>query len=91
MDKLDELLLIPDEQKRQKALLEHARSLRLSIAKAKNVDGSLSEEKLAILIFDSQKNKRNSRYQNLGFLGIGIFLAAVFGMLVILAMKIVKG
>lgn len=83
MSKLEEILDIPDGQKRLEALIEYASALKINYRKAKKPDGNISENELAVLIYDVEKSRKSSIFQNFGLVLGGIFLiimvaAAIF-------------
>ncbi len=66
MNKLDELLSIPNEEQRRAALIQYAKFLDVNPYEAVNHDGKLVEEKLVVMIHDGQlsqkKGQKSDRY-----------------------------
>jgi len=76
MNQLDQLLNIPDPQRRIESLIKYARSLGIDPIQAQNSRGQYNEEKLAILIFDTTHNIRLDKRKNWHFAS-GAFVFAV--------------
>lgn len=76
MNKLEELLFIPDAEERHKALVTYAKSLNADPLKARDHHGEYSEEKLAILIFDAYHKRQKSRVYDVSFFMMGILVGA---------------
>ena len=91
MSKLEELLKIGDRSARRKALLEHARGLKIDSARARKENGELDEDVLTVLIYDAQQKKSSVQTQNTGLLaGAMIVFVMVIAAIYILA-KLLAG
>jgi len=75
LNKLDEILSVPDRFRRASALLHFARSLGVDLGKAKETDGHYNEEKLAVLIYDGLTSKKKVKKSNINFLAWGALVA----------------
>jgi len=69
--KLDQIFSIPDPEDRKKELLEYARDLSIGLGKTKNEKGDIDENKLAVLIYETTKNKEKARKQAVILIVVG--------------------
>lgn len=67
MSHLEEIFQNPDEIKRLSELVEYAKSIKINVLKAKKDDGTYSEDELAVLIFDVESAREQSRRLNVAF------------------------
>ncbi len=85
MSKLEELFQIEDNLARQKALVDYAKSLKVNILKTKKTDGSYSENELAVLIYNAEQSRKDSKFQVIALFSVAVFiLLAVGGGIVLL-------
>ncbi|MDP8265916.1 MAG: hypothetical protein P9M07_03095 [Candidatus Aceula meridiana] len=85
MDKIGTILAIPDEKQRQKALMEYARSLDINPTKVKDENGDISENRLAVLIYDVIQRRIHKKKQTTTIVIVGIGLL-IFGVAVMYAL-----
>ena len=90
MSKLDELFAIPDKSERQKEIMEYARSLRINTAKCKNEFGEISEEKLAVLLYDAQRVKDTNKIQHTALIIGGLILFGFVMFLILIISKLLS-
>jgi hypothetical protein len=88
MSQLDEIFFMEDPARRQRALVEYARSLKVNIIKAKKDNGELDENVLAVMIYDALELNKSSKRQNAGLIIGGIFLLVVLGIIIYLAKRL---
>ncbi|MDP2654303.1 MAG: hypothetical protein Q8Q08_09755 [Candidatus Omnitrophota bacterium] len=85
MNKLGQILDIPNRTERKDQLASYARALGIALPLARESDGELNEEKLAILIYDAQKTQKKTTAVNLKIALVGAVavagITALFGTL----------
>jgi len=90
MSQLEEIMKIPDEEKRQEKLTEYAESLKINVGGAKKQSGKLNEDELAIMIFDSQRKKSSSRVTRIAVLIFSALFFTAMMTLMFLFMRMAK-
>lgn len=88
MNKLDELLAIFDKSQRQSALLKYAASLGVSAGEVQKKDGQCNEERLVLLIYDAQLQRKQNKTSNYRFYVIGSAVCAVLFFMILFVPRI---
>jgi hypothetical protein len=91
MTKLEEIFQIGEKAERLKALIEYARAVKINPQKARNAKGEVSENELAVLLFDAEQSRKTVKLQNIGLVAGALFVAAVVGFFVMILMKALQG
>lgn len=88
MSKLDEIFSIINENERCEALIKYARTLNIKAKTVKNQDGGISENKLAVRIYEAEQARKNNALRNTVFIFMAAFFVGIIFILVFMLKRI---